>query len=74
MTVMTGLVPAIHDFLAIRQEDVNVRDNPRNKSGHGHDAGWRQISVSYRSPHSGFTEWMSRTFQVRGQCLIVFSR
>ena len=70
--VMAGLVPAIHVFLAFRQKDVDARDNPRIESGDGHDG--HQMSVSYKSSHSGFTAWMSRTFQARGQCLIVFSR
>jgi hypothetical protein len=37
--VMAGLVPAIHVFLAeSRKKDVDARDNPRIKSGDGHDA------------------------------------
>jgi hypothetical protein len=33
---MAGLVPAIHPFLRVR-EGVDGRDNPRTKSGDGHD-------------------------------------
>ena len=33
---MAGLVPAIHILLA-RKKDVDARDNPRIKSGDGHD-------------------------------------
>jgi hypothetical protein len=37
--VMAGLVPAIHVLLAeLRKKDVDARDNPRIKSGDGHDA------------------------------------
>jgi hypothetical protein len=35
---MAGLVPAIHVFLAeSSEEDMDARDNPRIKSGDGHD-------------------------------------
>jgi len=33
-----------------------------------------QISVSYKSSQFGFIEWISRTFQARGQYLMFFSR
>jgi hypothetical protein len=36
--VMAGLVPAIHGFAPLQGgEDVDARDNPRIKSGDGHD-------------------------------------
>ena len=34
---MAGLVPAIHDFLGGVNKDVDARDDPRIKSGDGHD-------------------------------------
>jgi hypothetical protein len=37
LRVMAGLVPAIYVFL--HKKDVDARDNPRIKSGDGHDAG-----------------------------------
>jgi hypothetical protein len=37
---MAGLVPAIHVFAAAQgREDVDARDDPRIKSGDGHDGG-----------------------------------
>jgi hypothetical protein len=37
---MAGVVPAIHAFPAEgSQKDVDARDNPRIKSGDGHDGG-----------------------------------
>jgi len=69
-SVMAGLVPAIHVFLAFRQKDVDDRDTGELSGGHDDN----QMSMSYKSFHSGFIAWTRRTFQARGQCLIVFSR
>jgi hypothetical protein len=45
---MAGLVPAIHVFSAeAPQKDVDARDNPRIKSGDGHDAG--EVIQSHRN-------------------------
>jgi len=41
---MAGLVPAIHVLLlSRRQKDVDARDNPRIKSGDGHDGGLERV-------------------------------
>ena len=87
---MAGLVPAIHVCFVttkdvdgrtigeptgpreVARPDDRLRDVVVRTAMCGHDA--HQISVSYKSRHSGFIPWISRTFQARGQCLIVFSR
>ena len=47
--VMAGLVPAIHAMLAeLGKKDVDARDNPRIKSGDGHDSGG--VIRSHRNP------------------------
>jgi hypothetical protein len=66
--VMPALVAGIHVLLRARQQpDADSRDEFGDEAE-------RQNRESYRSAHSGFIPWMSRTFQARGQCLIVFSR
>ena len=45
---MAGLVPAIYVLrLNVRKKDVDARDNPRIKSGDGHDAG--EVIQSHRN-------------------------